>query len=97
MLSSIVSRTVALCTRYAWSVVAIAVLVTAACGAYTARHFAINTDLQHLISRDLPWRQREIAYEKAFPEGFEMILAVVSAPTPELANTAGKRCPRPTW
>ena len=90
MLSTIVSRIVNICTRYAWVVIALAVLLTAICGSYAARHFAINTDIQHLISRDLPWRQREIAYEGAFPQGLEMILAVVQAPTPELSAAAAK-------
>ena len=90
MLSSFIARIVGVCTRYVWVVVAVSVLLTAVCGRYAAQHFAINTDIQHLISRDLPWRQREIAYEKAFPQGMELIVAVVSAPTPELAGAATK-------
>jgi uncharacterized protein len=41
-----------------------------------------------LISADLPWRQRELAYESAFPQSTQAILAVVDAPTPELADAA---------
>ena len=50
------------------------------------RHFAITTDINKLISPDLDWRQREIAYEKAFPGSFGSILVVVDAPTPELVG-----------
>jgi hypothetical protein len=53
-----------------------------------ARHFSINTDVNALISADLPWRQRELAYESAFPQGTQAILAVVDAPTPEPAGAA---------
>jgi hopanoid biosynthesis associated RND transporter like protein HpnN len=64
-------------------------LVLAAASAYySAHHFAISTDIGKLISPDLPWRQREIAYEKAFPGRNELILAVVEAKTPELARQA---------
>jgi hopanoid biosynthesis associated RND transporter like protein HpnN len=90
MLSSLIARIVDACTRSVWIVIAAAVVVTAVCGQYAAKHFAINTDIQNLISSDLPWRQREMAYEKAFPQGMEMIAAVVKAPTPELAGMAAK-------
>jgi len=36
----------------------------------------------------LPWRQREIAFEKAFPQHLQSILVVVDAPTPELSSQA---------
>ena len=90
MLSSTIARIIDVCTRYVWVVIALSVVLTAVCGTYAAKNFAINTDIQHLISPDLPWRQREIANEKAFPQGMELIVAVVRAPTPELAASAAK-------
>jgi uncharacterized protein len=68
-------------------VIAFAIL-TAVSGLYVARHFAIDTDVNALISADLPWRQRELAYESAFPQSTQGILAVVDARTPELAVAA---------
>jgi hopanoid biosynthesis associated RND transporter like protein HpnN len=59
-----------------------------AAGAYSATHFAINTDVNKLISTDLPWRQREAAFEREFPGHFQSTLVVVDAPTPELASVA---------
>ena len=90
MLSSLIARLVGVCTRHVWIVIAASVALTAVCGQYVAKHFAINTDIQNLISNDLPWRQRELAYEKAFPQGMELIVAVVKAPSPELASMATK-------
>ena len=55
---------------------------------YTSQHFALNTDISKLISPDLDWRQREIAFEKAFPGSHESIVAVVEAPTAELTKLA---------
>ncbi len=88
MLNNAIGHIVAFCTRFAWAVIGLAVVLTAVSGAYTAKHFAINTDIAKLISPDLPWRKREIAFESVFPQTFERILAVVQAPTPELAATA---------
>ena len=64
------------------------VILTFVSGLYVVRHFSINTDINALISADIPWRQRELAYESAFPQSTQGILAVVDAPTPELAGAA---------
>jgi hopanoid biosynthesis associated RND transporter like protein HpnN len=64
------------------------IILAAISGVYVARHFSIDTDVNALISADLPWRQRELAYESAFPQSTQGILAVVDAPTPELAGAA---------
>jgi hopanoid biosynthesis associated RND transporter like protein HpnN len=57
---------------------------------YSASHFAINTDVNKLISKDLPWRQREAAFEREFPGHFQSTLVVLDAPTPELATAAAQ-------
>jgi len=88
MLRSIIVRTVDFCTRRAWPVFLLAVLLTGASSIYAVRHFGINTDISHLISSAVPWRQREIAFDKAFPHRQNMILVVVQTPTPELTKRA---------
>lgn len=88
MLNNAVGKIVAFCIRFAWAVIGFSVVLTAVSAFYAAKHFAINTDIAKLISPDLPWRQREVAFEKVFPQTYERILAVVQAPTPELAGTA---------
>jgi len=76
------------CTRHAWFVIAIAGLLALVSGVYLARHFAIDTDVNKLLSRDLPWRQQELKFSRAFPQGVGTIFAVVDAPTAELASQA---------
>ncbi len=76
------------CTRHAWTVIALFALLTALSGIYAARHFAIDTDINKLISADLPWRQQEIAFAKAFPQRYGTIFAVIDAPTAEQASQA---------
>lgn len=55
---------------------------------YTIERFAINTDTARLISPNTPWRQMEIAFDKAFPSRTDLIVAVLDAPTPEQADAA---------
>jgi uncharacterized protein len=88
MLKRLLPAIVGLCARWRYAVLAIAIAAAAVSGVYVARNFAINTDIQHLLSPNLPWRKDEIAFQKAFPGRTRMILAVIDAPTPELAQTA---------
>jgi hopanoid biosynthesis associated RND transporter like protein HpnN len=73
--------------HHAWPVIAVALVLTVASSWYAATHFSMTTDINKLISTDIPWRQREMAFEKAFPQ-YELIVAVVEAPTPELVAEA---------
>ena len=88
MLQKAIVTTVDYCTRYAMQVIGIAVLLGLVSGIYAASHFAIDADVNKLISKDLPWRQREAAFDKFFPPKEESILAVIDAPTSELASQA---------
>src|SRR4249920_2294056 len=88
MLQKAIVTTVDYCTRYATQVIGAAVLLALVAGIYAARHFAIDADVNKLISQDLPWRQREAAFDKFFPPKEETILAVIDAPTSALATQA---------
>jgi uncharacterized protein len=89
VLTSIVVSIVKACTRFAPLIVLVGLILAIAAGFYTARHFAINTDINTLISQKLDWRQRDNEFEHAFDRD-RTILAVVDAPTPELTNVATK-------
>src|SRR5262249_62223215 len=95
MLRRKIAAIVNICTRHPWPVVALAALLTIFCSYYSARNFSINTDVNKLISPDLDWRKRELAVEAAFPHRLERILAVVEAPTSELATHATTELGRP--
>ena len=88
MLRSAIVAIVSFSTRFAWAVVLIAVLLTGISAWYAATHFAITTDVSKLISAKPEWRQREDAFEAAFPHRRDLIIAVVQAPTPELTKQA---------
>jgi hopanoid biosynthesis associated RND transporter like protein HpnN len=88
MIRTVFRTLVEICTRWPWAVVAIALMATVASSDYSIRHFSISTDIVRLISPDLPWRQRELAFNAAFPQTTGLILAVIDAPTPENASRA---------
>ena len=87
-MARVIGQTVAVCIRAPWITIVVFALLAALAGVYTVRNFAINTDISNLIAPNIDWRQREIALEKAFPARVHTILAVVNAPTPELASIA---------
>ena len=86
MLTRMTVRLVAFCVRHCRLVVAAGMLLLAVATIYDAARFSITTNVDALISRDLPWHQRQLAFTKAFPE--KGILVVVSATTPENAMLA---------
>ncbi|MEH2507476.1 hopanoid biosynthesis associated RND transporter like protein HpnN [Bradyrhizobium sp. AZCC 1578] len=89
MLTSVVVAVVRTCTRFATLVVIVSLLLAVGGAYYAARHFAINTDINTLISPDLDWRKRDNQFEQAFDRE-KLILAVVEAPSPEFASAASK-------
>ena len=88
MLVSHIASVVRFCTRLPWLVIAIAAILSAISAAYSVTHFAIDTDVNKLISPKLDWREREAAFEKEFPGHFGSTVVVVDAPTTELASQA---------
>ena len=86
-ITALVVRAIDFCVRHAWPVIAVALILTVASSWYAATHFSMTTDINKLISTEMPWRQREMAFERAFPQ-YELIVAVIEAPTPELVAKA---------
>jgi uncharacterized protein len=87
-IASVIRAAVIACAASAPFVLALALVVAGACAFYAATHFAIDTDASKLIASDVPWRQREIAFAKAFPQRNDLIAIVVDGATPELAEQA---------
>src|SRR6266851_1576823 len=89
MLKSAIVRTVDFCIRHPWPVLALVLVLATGSAVYAVRHFAIKTDINELISSQLPWTQRATEYMAAFPQ--REILVVVDAPTPELVEQAATK------
>ena len=68
MLKKLIITTVRFSAQRPWPVLAAGLALAVASAFFVAAQFEINTDISKLISKDLPWRQREIEFFKAFPE-----------------------------
>jgi uncharacterized protein len=92
ILTSAISAVVDFCVERPWRILGSAIVLAAASGIYAAEHFAIKTDINALVSPDLPWAKRALDYMREFPQ-FGIII-VISAPTSELAEQASSELTR---
>ena len=86
-----IGRIVAASTRHPLIVLLSVASLTLAALVFIAQNFAMTADTSQLISQRLEWRQREIAFEAAFPQFNNLTMVVVDGATPELANDATRR------
>jgi uncharacterized protein len=90
-MTSLIGRIVAASARHSLIVVLVVLGLATAALIYSARHFAMTADTAELISTEHEWRQRELAYEAAFPSLQKLTIVVIDGATPELAEDAAKR------
>lgn len=88
MLERTVEKVARLSSRYPWLTVLLALLLAGYSSFFASQHFAITTDTSRLISDDLPWRKRELAFDAAFPQQSDSILIVLDAATPDRVERA---------
>ena len=91
MLTSLIGRIVAASARHPLIVLLLAVALTAMALVYSSRHFAMTADTAELISTKHEWRQRELAYEAAFPSLQKLTVVVIDGATAELGESAAAR------
>jgi hopanoid biosynthesis associated RND transporter like protein HpnN len=72
--------------RHAVTVVVIALLLGAGGVFYAARTLGVTTDTDQLFAATLPWRQRQAAFDKSFPQFHNLLVAVIDAQVPEEAD-----------
>ena len=89
MIKSAIVGLVAFSTRRPLWIIVLAVALAASSSVYAVRHFAIKTDVNDLISPDLPWAQRAARFLQDFPQ--REMSVVVDAPTPELVEQASAK------
>ena len=90
MLRAAIVAIVTRCTRHAWLVIVLSIAAwRSLSGVYAARAFRHQYRHQQAdFARSAVAAARNLAFEKAFPQHLHSILAVVDAPTPELASQA---------
>src|SRR5215471_5784954 len=91
MVETIIVRVVGGCCRRPRLTLIVALLIAFGAGLYSYQNFAIQTDTGELFPSQLPWRQRELRLDAAFPQLVDTILVVVDGDTPELARDGSRR------
>ncbi len=83
---SLIASIVAFCCRRPVWIVVIALFAAAIASLYTTAHFQIDTNSENLVSSQTNWRQRDIHFDKLFPQNNNLILVVVDGATAERAE-----------
>jgi uncharacterized protein len=75
----LIVRLVGVCVARPRIVVAFVIILCIGMGYYVTRHFAMSTDTDALLSRELLWRVRQEAFEATFSQNYSDIVVVVEA------------------
>jgi hypothetical protein len=76
------------CCRHAKAVLLLSMIASLIAGFYAFRHFNMDSNSENLISPDLPWRQRTVEFDAAFPQRNNLTLIVLDGVTPERTREA---------
>ncbi len=82
LLAGIVDR----CRRHAILVVLAGILLAALAAYVASTRLGVTTDTDLMFSAALPWRKEKIAFDKAFPQFNDLLVAVIDAHEPEEAE-----------
>lgn len=88
MILDLIHLIVDLSRRFALAVALMAVAITGIAGYYAGTHLSIDTDVDKLLDPNLPWRQREMAFDRDFPQFDNLIAVVIDGQTPDEAEDA---------
>ena len=85
-LSATLAALVGLATRRAWLSVLLGLIITGLALTATITRLGVTTDTDLLFAETLPWRQRDMAFNKAFPQFQDLLVAVVDGASPEITE-----------
>jgi len=88
MLERIVEQSVAWAIDHAKLVVALALALTVAAVAFTARTLTMDTDTARMINAALPWKQQMAHINAAFPQNVGLLVVMVDGKNPDTAENA---------
>ncbi|MGH6975633.1 MAG: MMPL family transporter, partial [Stellaceae bacterium] len=88
MMGRVIARIVEWSRAHAVIVVVAALALAIACGFYAASRITVDTDLDKLISANLPWRKLAQEMDKAFPQKVDLLVIVIDGKTPDQTEDA---------
>lgn len=74
--------------RHAAALTLVLVLLAIVGAWFTATRITIDTDFDKLINPELPWRQRDAALDRAFPQNQNLLAIVIDGATADLTTDA---------
>ena len=74
------------CRRHAVLVVLTGLLLATGCVWVAYQRLGVSTDTDQLFAASLPWRQRQMAQDQAFPQFRSLLVGVIDASEPEEAE-----------
>lgn len=84
------ARLVTWCWRHGGVVAAVVLLLALPAGWLAVTGLGMDSDETRMLSPDLPYRQAEAAFDAAFPQTRDLLVAVLDADTPEQADSAAE-------
>ncbi|MGH6968857.1 MAG: MMPL family transporter, partial [Stellaceae bacterium] len=88
MMGRVIARVVEWSRIHAALVVMAALALAIVAGFYAASRITVDTDLDKLITPNLPWRQLAQEMDKAFPQKVDLLVIVVDGKTPDQTEDA---------
>ena len=82
----LLSRVVLASASRPWRVLLLGLLLAAGCIWLAAARLQVTTDVDGLFAATLPWKQREAELKHLFPQFNDLLVAVVEADAPEMAD-----------
>jgi uncharacterized protein len=76
------------CRRNALLVAALALVLAVGAGAFASRNLVMDTNVDNLISPEVPWRQRVAVLDRAFPQNNRLLVTVVDGQSADIAEDA---------
>ena len=89
MIREFIHRIVDFSRRFACLVAVLGLALASVSGYYAATHLSIDTDVDKLLDPSLPWRKREVAFDRAFPQFTNLIAIVVDGARTRLIGASG--------
>jgi hypothetical protein len=80
--------------RHAWAVVLAGILLALGSRSYASHQISVNTYTDQMLSVSLPWRQRDMALDRAFAQFQDLLVAVIGANVPEEAEATARELTR---
>jgi hopanoid biosynthesis associated RND transporter like protein HpnN len=85
-LQSLLAGLVDRCRRHASLVVVAGLLLAVLSGVVADRRLGVTTNTDEMFAASLPWRREKIAFDRAFPQFTDLLVAVIDAHVPEEAD-----------